>query len=227
MGMEMKDRKQSKLDKRLKGYHRHFKGRYLLIKNNVLTFQEFILWDLSFSILADWDTSLEHEDIYGSFPQKFSEISYFLNCDPSNISRYSKKLFELGLWKRRNDGRIEVCGFNIIKNLSLITNKVGTVDLQDYIANPHIYNAFTQDTNEKKHGLSTKEPESFSSQTDVNLHTPSSKEPLVSYKDESSLGFDNDTNKVLTVEEAERIFSDDGLTEDDIKWIDENVKEIE
>lgn len=217
MDMGMENRRQSKLDKRLKGYHRHFKGRYLLIKDRTLNFQEFILWDLSFSILADWDIKPDHEDIYGTFPYNFSEISYFLNCDPSSISRYSKKLFELGLWKRRNDGRIEVCGFSIVRDLGKLTKKVGIVDLQDYIAKPQFYNVLLQNKDENQHDSSTKEQGGFSSQTNANLHTPYSKEPLVSYKDESSLGFNNQSNKGLS--------SVDGLTSEDIKWIDENVTE--
>lgn len=220
-----------KLDKKLKGWHRHFRGRFLLIKNGVLKEEEYVLWDVSFSLLADWDSSESHVDIRGSFPHNFAEISYYLNCDPSSVSRRSKKLFELGLWRKRDDGRIEVCGYSIVDHLTEITKKSQTVNLQDYIANPHFTNAFLNSPDVKTHDSSAKGFSPQPPQSDAYLHDQQSKDPLVSFKGESNVSLVKMVNikgKVRTDEEYEKIYEENGnqgLSIEDMKFIDETLVE--
>jgi DNA-binding MarR family transcriptional regulator len=144
----MKKQRLDKLNKRLNGYHSHFKGRFLLLQNHTLTLHEYILWDFSYSVLADWDTSPSHKDIYGTFPHKFSDIAKMLSVDPSFVSRHSKKLFDLNFWKRLED-RIEVVGYPVTRHLAKITEDVGILNFLDYIAQTHPTNAEMKDQDSK------------------------------------------------------------------------------
>lgn len=230
MGMYMRKINQKKLDLRLRGWYKGFRGTFLLLKNKVLTPQEFVLWYLSFSVLADWDTAPSRSDTFGSFPQNNKEISYFLACDPSSVSRNSQKLFKLGLWKKRDDGRTEVCGLEITKLLTKMSHK-HIVNLQDFIANPHIYDAYLNNKNETLHTNSVKENDTSYPKSDADLHPPFSKEPLISSKDESIVSFKKKvyvTGKARSNEEYRRMYEENpsqSLPPDDMKWIDENVGE--
>jgi len=177
----MNMRIQNRLDKRLKGYHKTFRGRFLLIKNRTLNSGEYILWDVSYSILADWDKK-NHPDIFGTFDYSQEEIASLLACDKSTISRNSEKLFELGLWKEREDGRIEICGFDIQENLAEISKQSGVVDLQKYLAQIQQGSSQTQQQTEKIQSNSIKETSDDSSQTVAEMQHHPFKEPLVSSK---------------------------------------------
>lgn len=216
-----------KLNKRLKGYHKHFKGRFMLLKS--LSSEEFVLWDLSATILVDWDKN--HKDTYGTFDYTKAEIGHFLNCDASSISRRSKKLFDLGLWKKLNDKRIEICGYSIFENLAVLSKEQGMLNLQSYIAYQQTSDANMQNHNVNQHGISSKEITLPSSQIDANMHEAASKQSLVSYKDNSNV---ISIKKVIikgnikTDEEYQRIYKEGDfqqLPPEDMRWIDENVSE--
>ncbi len=228
MGMYMRKINQKKLDLRLRGYYKSFRGSFLLLKNKTLTTQEYVLWHLSFDVLADWDTDPSRLDTFGSFPHNNREIAYYLGWSPSNVSRHSQKLYKLGLWRKKDDGRVEVGGFAIIKMLTKMTHK-HIVNLQDFIANPQIYDAFLNHKNEILHNKSIKENTITYPKTDADLHSPFPKEPLISSKDESNVSFVKKvivTGNVRSIEEYQKMYEENGSTgmsPEDMRDIDESL----
>jgi len=215
----------NKLNKRLKGYHRHFRGRFNLLK--VLTAEEYVLWDISFSIAADWDK--DHES-YGTFSFTYADISYFAQCDPSTVSRRSKKLFELGLWKKLDDGSVQVCGFNVLENLTVLTKELGIIDLQSYIANQQENHVKKNTQPEEIHDAFSKENTPPSPQSHADLHEANTKEPLVSFNGESNVLIKKVIIKgnVRSNDEYQKMYAEsnhEGLTPDDMKAIDESISE--
>ncbi len=221
---------QKKLDLRLRGYYKSFRGAFLLLKNKTLTTQEYILWQLSFDVLADWDTDPSRSDTFGSFPHNNREIAYYLAWSPSSVSRNSKKLFELGMWEKRDDGRIEVCGFSIIKMLTKMTHK-HIVNMQDFIANPQIYDVFLHQKNENMHNDLLKEKRASYPKTDAYLHSSDYKESLISSKDESNVSFVKKvivTGNVKSIEEYKKVYEENGgtgMSPEDMRDIDESLSE--
>lgn len=130
------------LNLRLKGYDRHFKGRFLLLQKGFLTQGEYVLWDLGWSVLADWDKG--HPEIYGTFGHTWEEIGLMLGCSASKVSRDSNTLFGKGLWGKTPGGRVKVCGFEISKSLAAMTEEDGIVDIQKYLAETKTGSAETQ-----------------------------------------------------------------------------------
>lgn len=227
--MDMQNqRKIDKLNNRLKGWHKHFRGRFLLLK--VLTMQEFVLWDLSFSVLADWH--IPPRNTYGTFTYTNAEIGHLLNCDGSLISRRSKKLFKLNLWNKLEDGSIEVAGFNLNQNVGTLTKELGVIDLLTYLANQQVLNVNKHEQIANSQIHNPKENTQSPVQTDVNLHNETSKEPLVSFKNKFNSNAIKKViikGKIRTDEEYQKIYAEgnyNGLTPEDMKWIDENVSEV-
>lgn len=170
---------ESKIMNRLRGYDRHFRGRFLLLHNQVLTDQESILWDLSYSCLADWDKN--HGETYGSFEYDWGEIGSLLSWSGSKVGRNSKKLFLLGFWRRQHK-RIYVAGFDLRDHFAQITKEERVIDLQRELtkmqlsdANPLSQGADLQNRIPKGNGQ-------FQDQNCAVLHEDCPKEPLSSFK---------------------------------------------
>ena len=100
MKIEIKPYREEKLKNRLKGWHRHFRGRFQLLQSKTLTKSEYILWDCCFSVLADWDS---RHPTYKSFDFTNIEIAYFIIRSPEDDffdftavfpkNSFSRKLF--------------------------------------------------------------------------------------------------------------------------------------
>lgn len=199
---------------RLKGYDRHFKGRFLFLQRKLLSDKEYVLWDLSFSCLADWDKS--HGDTYGSFQYALREIGWLIGWSASKVSRNTNKLYSLGLWTKRN-GRVFVNGFDIRDNLAQISRDKKIIDLQEYVsilqptvAKPQPPVADLRQKTPKGNGVA-------SPQSVAILQQPRLKASLVSFKSEF--------NVLRSNEEYFRMWEEnpDGLSIEDMKWIDRNV----
>lgn len=121
------------LDRKLNGFERTFRGKFVLLKENILTDNEFILWDLSFSVLADWDKN--HIDTYGSFRLPQEQIGYYLNWSKSKVCRVSQELYKKNFWKEDTDGKVVITGFNIKEHLTELAKLYKLIDLQQFIAN--------------------------------------------------------------------------------------------
>lgn len=210
--------KQTKIMNRLNGYDRHFKGRFLLLHRKLLSDSEFILWDLSFSVLAEWDKKNHAPENYGSFDFQQSEIGTLLGWHKSKVSHKARKLFALGLWVKRND-RVFVNGFDIRDNFAQISRDKKIIDLQEQVAisqpevaKPQLSDVIPQQTNPK-------EREAVSPQSIAILQQPSTKANLVSFKSEF--------NVVRSDKEYLKMWEENpnGLSVEDMRWIDQNIKE--
>ena len=209
----------NQLTKRIKGYQRGFKGRFLLLKNRILTDEEFILLDLSFSVLADWDKK-NHSDNYGTFSYTQEEIGFFLGWDKTKVCRWSNKLFKKNFWVKRLDNRIMVVGFDITEHLTEITKEKGVVNLQEYISERQLDDVKMKQKIEKLQLNIPKENSIIRTQGVVKIQSLASKKPLVSSKGRfNTLKTDEEYQKI----KKEGIYT--LLTIDDMKWIDQNVFE--
>lgn len=169
----------AKIMNRLRGYDRHFRGRFLLLHNKVLTDEEVILWDLSYSCLADWDKS--HGETYGSFEYGWEEIGLLLSWSESKVSRNSKKLLLLGFW-RKQCKRIYVAGFELRERLAQITKEEKVIDLQKELAKMQLSGASLQEQVANPQVEDLKGNGQVSAQDHANLQEPNPKIPLSSFK---------------------------------------------
>ena len=203
---------------RQKGYHRHFRGRFLLIKNGVLTDSEFVLWDYSFSNLADWDK--EHE-AYGCFEFSLTEIAESLNWSKSKVSRIANKLRGLGFWQTLENGTTQVAGYEIHSNYGELAKKFKIIDLQRYLSNLQFDIAVTEHFLSNQQPKGSKRIKQSSRVVVANTETHQSKEALGSYK--GDIGFLRSDKEYMRI--WKEMGSPPNFTIDDMKWIDLNVKE--
>lgn len=97
--MEMEENYiQQKLKTRLKGYHKHFRGRFTLLQDNLLTTPEYVLWDYCFSVFADWTPN---RITYGAFDLKLKDIALFIQKDETTVSKLMSSLVEKGFIKEK------------------------------------------------------------------------------------------------------------------------------
>lgn len=190
----------------------------MLLRRKLLSDSEFILWDLGFSALAEWDKKNHDPKDYGSFGFQLTEIGYLLGWHKSKVSHKAKKLFALGLWTKRN-GRVFVNGFDIRDNFAQISRSKKIIDLQEQVAisqpevaKPQPSVVIPQQQTSKGNGV-------VSPQSVAILQQPQIKAHLVSFKSEF--------NVVRSDEEYLKMWEEnpDGLSIEDMRWIDQNIKE--
>lgn len=203
---------------RLNGYGSHFRGRFLLLHRKLLSDSEFILWDLSFSALADWDKKNHNPENYGSFDFQQTEIGYLLGWHKTKVSHKAQRLFALGLWTKK-EGRVFVKGFDVRDNFAEITRSKKIVDLQEQVAILQSEVAKTQRSVVIPQRHISKENEDISSYGVAILQQPHAKVPLVSFK--------NEFNVLRSDDEYQKIWEENpnGLSIEDMKWIDQNIRE--
>ena len=80
-------RSEKDLLKKLIGWYGTYRGRFLLLKNKVLTKEEFILYEASVAF-ADWDK--DHTNTYGFLDLKQDEFEILLGVSDGFVSRYGK-----------------------------------------------------------------------------------------------------------------------------------------
>jgi len=203
---------------RLNGYDPHFRGRFLLLRRKLLSDSEFILWDLGFSALAEWDRKNHDPKDYGSFNYQKTEIGYLLGWHKSKVSRKAEKLFSLGLWVKK-DNRVFINGFDIRDNFAQISKDKKVIDLQEYfailqpaVAEPQPSVADLQQQTSKGNGT-------VSPQSVAILQPSRPKAPLVSFKSEFKV--------IRTDEEYLKMWEENpnGLSVEDMRWIDTNIHE--
>ena len=207
-----------KIMNRLNGYDRHFRGRFLLLHRKLLSDSEFILWDLGFSALADWDDKNHDPKEYGSFSLTQTDIGYLLGWSKTKVSNKAKKLVSLGLWVKKN-GRFFVNGFDIRDGFAQIAREKKVIDLQEHVSNlklsvskPHTQVPNMRQQPSKGNGV-------IPPRTVSKLKQPLPKAPLVSYKSEF--------NVVRSDKEYQKMWEEkpDGLSIEDMKWLDANICE--
>lgn len=205
----------SRIGNRFKGYTRTFKGKYLLLQNKTLSDEEFILWDFSFSVLADWDKN--HLDKYGEFFFTQDQIAEALGWHKTKVNRLSQSLSNKGLWQKQGDRKIRVVGFEIQESFSEITKKKGVINLQEYISNIELQIPKIKHKDSEIKHFQSKDKVRLTENNVPKTQQIVSKAPLVSSK-----------VNVRSTEEYERIIKEEnltGMTPDDLAWIDNNLTE--
>jgi len=212
-------RNDENLRKKYSGWYGTYRGKFLLLKNKVLTKEEFILYEASIAF-ADWDKN--HFNKYGTLDLKQHDIEYLIGVSDGFVSRYGKNLIKKKFWNKRDDGLIQVVGFELIEIslLTEMTKKNLIIDLQKYFADQQIgvensqqKFANLQKSLSKEKGIN--QPQKF-----ANLQRIVSKSDLVSYKDKVIILRNDEEYKKIKEEISFR-----ELSIDDMKWIDLNVYE--
>lgn len=94
--------------KKLKGYQKAPRGRFLLLKERRLTHEEFLLYELGVAI-SDWDS--RHET-YGVFKATNQEIAGILGWSSDTTALMHKNsLIKKGMFIVNDDGSISARGF--------------------------------------------------------------------------------------------------------------------
>lgn len=182
--------RKNRLLKKLNGFQKAPKDRFLLLAKGVLTQEELILYELGLATI-DWD--YRHIDTFGTFQATNQELAEILGWkNGATVSRHKARLIEKGFFILADDKRIEPKDFEMWELKK-------PAKMQDYIAEKQTDSAYKHEQSAKMHELSSQ----------------NTNYPLVSYKGNisSSNNESNNTN------------DGSGLSEDDKKWIDENVKE--
>jgi len=212
-------REPSDIIKKLHGYHGIGRGVLLLLHKQILTKEEFILYEASFSF-ASWDK--EKKVSYGVIDLTQEEIEWLLNVSAGYVSKLKEGLIEKGFWRINKNKKIEVVGFELIETsvLSRITKNSKVVDYYDYIA--HKQNEFASEQKLIAHKQTNISKENTDNQPQKFAHkqTVSSISDISSYKDRC--------NSLKSEEEYKKIKEEMGfssLTIEDMKWIDTNVHE--
>lgn len=187
--------------KKLKGYQKASRDRFLLIAEGILTHEEFVIYELGVA-LTDWDKT--HVETYGTFLASNLQLAQLLHWkSDSTVSRHRQKLIQKGFFIVGNDGRTLIKDYEKwqLKRLPENTSE----KMQASSAKMQPTNAVLHETPAKMHESSPQNPD----------------QPLVSFKGNSSF---------KTKEEYQRIWKEDyksspDFTPDDMKWIDQNVRE--
>lgn len=212
-------REPSEIIKKLNGYHGIGRGILLLLHKQILTKEEFILYEASLSF-ASWDK--EKKASYGLTDLTQEEIEWLLDVSAGYVSKLKEGLIEKGFWRININKKIEVVGFELIETslLSRITKNNKVVDYHNYIA--HKQNEFASEQKLIAHKQTNISKENAPNQPQKFAHkqTVSSISDIGSYKDRC--------NSLRSDEEYEKIKEEMGfnsLTIEDMKWIDINVHE--
>jgi hypothetical protein len=124
------------LTKKLRGYQKSPRDRFFLLKDGVLTQEEFILYELGIAI-TDWDRS--HIETYGTFFATNLELAESLGWkSDSTASRYKINLLEKGFFVPVGEERLRAKDFSLweLKKSSLKTQEI-SANNGDQVSNLH------------------------------------------------------------------------------------------
>ena len=94
--------------KKLKGYQKAPRARFLLLKRGQLTQEEFLLYELSIDV-TDWDRKHETYGTFKATNQEFAEILGWKS--DTSVLRHKKSLIKKGLFIVTEDNRLIAKGF--------------------------------------------------------------------------------------------------------------------
>jgi len=84
----------NRLLKKLRGYQKANRERFMLLMMQVLTLEEYIVYEFGIAI-TDWDDSDSHRETYGTFQATNGQIAEILGWkSDSQVSRIRKRLVE-------------------------------------------------------------------------------------------------------------------------------------
>lgn len=176
-------------------YQQLYRNRHVIAQKLKLSDQEYRLWDF---YLATYDWDKNHSQTYECVEASDRDVASFLRWSPSKVCRARKKL--------TNKGVIAFKSRSLYKVL-LIPNKKTDISLLQL-----------QNASVKQKNAEMKQRTGETSQSSI-----------VSYKDKYISKGKREDNKqeIRSNEEYQRIYEESdclGLTPDDMKWIDENIK---
>lgn len=194
----------NELLKKLRGYQKASRDRFFLLTEGVLNHEEFIVYEFCIAI-TDWDRS---HSTYGSFDATNKDIAEILNWRrDSTVSRHRSNLIKKGILLPTPDNRTRVFDFEQWQR-----NKPPTKTSDSNSAVMQGEAAKLQQMPAFLHELSAKLQKSSPQTTN---------QSLVSSKGESKYSRSDS--------EYQKIWDERGrpadFTPEDMKWIDENVKE--
>lgn len=209
--------------RKLNGYRVTHRNKWLLIKHGVLSVQELSLLEF-YADIFDFDK--DHE-AFGSLNVDFSEIAKVFNCKSENTVRnWHNKLLRLGFISKVQKRNV----YMLSCFLRYISPGHWGGKASDYAKSEanQSFGIILQNL-----GLSSQTIEDIlqtNEKLDSKLALNSTSKALSSSKDEYKVSQDNVTKSVQNVrsdEEYQEIYKEnnyEGLTPEDMKWIDENIK---
>lgn len=187
--------KKNPLFKKLNGFQKAPKDRFLLLTKGILTSEEFVVYELGLAI-TDWDRDHD-EDVYGKFQATNKQIAEVCGWkSDSQVSRIKKKLIEKGYFIR-DEEQLRVKDFEKwqLRKKGFANTQEHSVKLQPVVANMQEDLANTQD-----------------------IQDQNAIYPLSSYKDDLGLAR-TDADYQSFVNSGQH----GSMTIDEMRWIDENV----
>lgn len=129
--------KKNRLLKKLNGFQKAPRDRFLLLAMGILSQQEFILYELGIA-LTDWD--YRHTDTYGTFQATNQELAEILGLKTdSSISRHKTGLLKKGLFILAVDHRITPKDFEKweLRKSAKMQNQVAEMQTESAIKHEH------------------------------------------------------------------------------------------
>lgn len=213
--------------KKLNGYRASHKNKWLFIKHGILSIQELALLEF-YADIFDFDPG--HETV-GLFPVNFEEIAEIFSCSPNTVRNWHGKLLHSGFIKSTAKKSIYRLACHARYTTPSVkfqgkaavyaeqeTNQSIEIILQNFEIDSQLVGEKVQIVGEK----------------DEKLGSESSSIAISSFKVESS---NKDSLRIIkkviikqdlrSEEEYQKMYKDnpEGLEPEDMKWIDENIKE--
>lgn len=180
--------------KKLRGYQKAPRDRFLLLRDKKLTQEEFLVYEVGID-LTDWDG--RHTETYGTFQATNREIAEILGWkSDSTVSRYRASLIKKGYFRLTPSSRLKALDFDKRQLRKPANMQITRAEMQEEVAKMQTTSANIEENRSENSVYSL-----VSSKGSVSLRTD---EEYQAIKEE--MGY-----KELTVE--------------DMKWIDQNVKE--
>lgn len=206
----------ARLGRKLHGFHRHFRGRFLLLSRGVLNHNEYLLWDLGFSVLAGWDNK-NHPENYGIIKLTQDEIGQYLRLSRSAVCKTIQSLIRKGFWEKINAHEYVVVGYNISEYFGGIVSKRKLIDFQQFVSSKK------QPVSNPQQLVSSAQLDASRVDRQLSAQNVSAEKQVYSQNIVSSK--DNLVSSLRSDEEYKQLSKESGLSEEDLRAIDESLAE--
>lgn len=210
--------------KRLNGYRPSHRNRWLFITQGILSLQELSYWDYCIDTM-DFDP--DHET-YGAFRFDLSETVRKLRKSKNTIRNWHNKLLllgciqatnEKGMYKLPNPTRYISPGPRWKGEAMTYAKQEMNQSFEEIVHSigikPQTIGEIVQPVGELSNDLASEALPKALSSSKVNSHVNQVKKVVIK-------------QEVRTEEEYRQMYQDnsEGLTPDDMRWVDENIKEV-
>lgn len=171
----------NKLLKKLRGYQKANRERFMLLMMQVLTLEEYIVYEFGIAI-TDWDDSESHRETYGTFQATNGQIAEILGWkSDSQVSRIRKRLVEKGFFIK--DGNR--CKAKDFEKWQLRKNPIAKT--QGHTANPQYQPANMQGGVANMQGFQASDADHSLVSSKGNVGLSSSEEDIRKYLEEEPI----------------------------------------